>query len=96
MKEKGIHEGCIEQMYRLFSDRLYGKGKTPTDDQGRIRVDDWEMREDVQAEVQKLWDQVDSGNLEELGDMEGYRSEFLQLHGFAVEGIDYEAEVTQF
>ena len=96
MKEKGIHEGCIEQMYRLFSDRLYGKGKTPTDDQGRIRVDDWEMREDVQAEVQKLWDQVDSGNLEELGDMEGYRSEFLQLHGFSVEGIDYEAEVTEF
>ena len=91
MKEKECHESCIEQMYRLFNDRLYADA--PTDAEGRIRVDDWEMREDVQAEVASLWDQVESGNLELLSDIESYRAEFLGLFGFGFAGIDYAAEV---
>ena len=91
MKEKECHESCIEQMYRLFNDRLYADA--PTDAEGRIRVDDWEMREDVQAEVASLWDRVESGTLESLSDIESYRAEFLGLFGFGFAGIDYAAEV---
>jgi enoyl-[acyl-carrier protein] reductase/trans-2-enoyl-CoA reductase (NAD+) len=96
MKNKGIHEGCIEQMYRLFTERLYTGGQVPVDDEGRIRVDDWEMRPDVQEEITKLWKQVDSGNIEEIGDMDGYREDFLRLNGFSVPGVDYDAEVNDF
>ena len=96
MKNKGIHEGCIEQMYRLFTQRLYTQGEIPVDDEGRIRVDDWEMRPDVQEEITKLWEQVDSGNIEEIGDMDGYREDFLRLNGFNVPGVDYDAEVNDF
>ena len=93
MKEKGIHEGCIEQMYRLFSDRLYRNGDVPVDDQGRIRVDDWEMREDVQKAVSDLWDQVNSDNVAEISDIRGFREDYLRLHGFSIEGIDYDKDV---
>ncbi|OQY32197.1 MAG: trans-2-enoyl-CoA reductase [Spirochaetaceae bacterium 4572_59] len=93
MKEKGIHEGCIEQMYRLFSDRLYKGDAVPVDDKGRIRVDDLEMRADVQEAVSDLWDQVTSENISELSDIEGFRVDYLKLHGFAIDGIDYEKEV---
>lgn len=92
MKEKGIHEGTIEQMYRLFADRLYVSGETPVDAEGRIRIDDWEMRDDVQAEVAKLWDELDSENIYRLSDLEGFRREFFQLFGFEVDGVDYEQE----
>lgn len=92
MKEKDIHEGTIEQMYRLFADRLYVSGETPVDAEGRIRIDDWEMREDVQAEVAKLWDELDSENIYRLSDLEGFRREFFQLFGFEVDGVDYEQE----
>ncbi|WP_136605000.1 enoyl-ACP reductase FabV [Paenibacillus dokdonensis] len=93
MKEKGIHEGCIEQTYRLFTERLYTGGETPVDESGRIRIDDWELRDDVQAEVVKLWDSVTSDNIYELTDLEGYRREFFQLFGFETEGVDYEADL---
>jgi enoyl-[acyl-carrier protein] reductase/trans-2-enoyl-CoA reductase (NAD+) len=93
MKEKGIHEGCIEQMYRLFAERLVPGQDVPVDEDGRIRIDDWEMREDVQSAVSELWDKVTSENLSELSDIEGYREDFLKLHGFNVEGIDYSKEV---
>jgi len=93
MKEKGLHEGCVEQMYRLFADRLYGGGEVPVDEKGRIRIDDWEMREDVQTEVTARWDQVESGNLHEISDIEGYREDFFNLFGFETEGVDYEADV---
>ena len=93
MKEKGIHEGCIEQMYRLYSERLVPGQDVPVDEKGRIRVDDWEMREDVQSAVSELWDKVTSENLSDLSDIEGYREDFLKLHGFGVEGIDYGKEV---
>ncbi len=93
MKAKGIHEGCMEQIYRLFDERLYVKGDTPVDSKGRIRIDDLEMREDIQAEVSELWDRISTETLADFTDIEGYRKDFLQLHGFDVEGIDYGKDV---
>jgi enoyl-[acyl-carrier protein] reductase/trans-2-enoyl-CoA reductase (NAD+) len=93
MKEKGIHEGCIEQIYRLFADRLYNPDGVKVDEEGRIRIDDWEMREDVQEEVAKLWAVLSTDNVAELSDLEGYRREFFQLFGFETDGIDYEQDV---
>lgn len=95
MKAKNIHEGCIEQMQRLFSDRLFAKGGIPTDDKGRIRVDDWEMRDDVQKEVAVLWEQATTETLPAIGDLAGYKTEFLNLFGFAVPGVDYAADVNE-
>ncbi|MGW9530988.1 enoyl-ACP reductase FabV [Paenibacillus terrae] len=92
MKEKGLHEGCVEQSYRLFSERLYAP-ETPVDEEGRIRIDDWELREDVQAEVAKIWDELTTDNIYELSDLEGYRHEFFKLFGFEFEGVDYEADI---
>ncbi|GCC53521.1 enoyl-[acyl-carrier-protein] reductase FabV [Chryseotalea sanaruensis] len=95
MKAKGIHEGCIEQMQRLFADRLYHGDATPTDDKGRIRVDDWEMRDDVQSEVAKLWEQATTETLPAIGDLPGYKTDFLNLFGFAVAGVDYAADTDE-
>lgn len=95
MKEKGIHEGTIEQMQRLFAERLYN-GSTPAlDEKGRIRVDDLEMREDVQAEVAALWEQATTENLEEISDIAGYRNDFFNLFGFNFDQVDYEAETNE-
>ncbi|OAB38694.1 trans-2-enoyl-CoA reductase [Paenibacillus macquariensis subsp. defensor] len=93
MKEKGLHEGCIEQTYRLFNERLYTDNGTPVDEKGRIRIDDWELREDVQAEVTQIWNQITTENIYELTDLEGYRHEFFQLFGFESEGVDYDADI---
>ena len=92
MKAKGTHEGCIEQIVRLFKDRLYD-GSLNLDEAGRIRVDDWEMDPEVQAEVSAIWPKVTSENLKELSDFASYQKEFLELFGFGLEGIDYSAEV---
>ncbi|WP_086476088.1 MULTISPECIES: enoyl-ACP reductase FabV [Arenibacter] len=94
MKEKGIHEGCIEQIQRLFQDRLYA-ANTPTDEQGRIRVDDWEMREDVQEEVAKLWEKATTETLPAIGDLKGYEKDFFNLFGFMVPGVDYDKDVNE-
>ncbi|MHB0756677.1 enoyl-ACP reductase FabV [Polaribacter sp. M15] len=94
MKEKGIHEGCIEQIQRLYSERLFG-GDLALDDKGRIRIDDWEMREDVQAEIAELWQKATTQNLSEIGDLEGYSNEFFNLFGFKVDGVDYNADVNE-
>ncbi len=94
MKEKGIHEGCIEQIQRLYSERLFG-GSLDLDDKGRIRIDDWEMREDVQAEITELWEKAETDNLTEIGDLEGYSNDFFNLFGFKVEGIDYDLDVNE-
>ena len=94
MKEKDLHEGCIEQMIRLFRDRLLSGGGVPTDEEGRIRIDDWEMREDVQQEVSRLWDEVEEENLGDLADLEGYREDFLRIHGFGVPGVDYTQDLS--
>lgn len=95
MKEKGLHEGCIEQMQRLFQDRLYSGAEIAVDEKGRIRVDDLEMREDVQAKVAALWLQATTESLPELGDLAGYKKDFLNLFGFDVAGVDYEADTNE-
>jgi enoyl-[acyl-carrier protein] reductase/trans-2-enoyl-CoA reductase (NAD+) len=93
MKRKGLHEDAIEQMYRLLKERLYDGDEVPTDEEGRIRLDDWEMREDIQEEVSRLWEEVDGENVEELADVEGLQSDFLHIHGFGFDSVDYEKDV---
>ncbi len=93
MKEKGINEGCTEQIYRLFHDHLYTAGGPKLDANGRIRIDDLEMREDVQRAAKEYWHQVNSENLDEMSDYAGYQSEFLRLFGFGLDGVDYDADV---
>ena len=92
MKEKGTHEGCIEQMYRLFTDRLYSSSQL-LDETGRIRIDDLEMSRDVQEEVSTLWRNVNSENIDAISDIKGYREEFFKLFGFGFEGIDYDSDI---
>lgn len=92
MKEKGLHENCIEQMYRLFSEHLYSENGAGVDGGSLIRIDDWEMREDVQTEVMKRWDELNTDNASTLSDLAGYRQDFFQLFGFQADGVDYEAE----
>ena len=94
MKEKGIHEGCIEQIERLFSERLFS-ATTPLDDKGRIRIDDLEMREDVQARVDELWKDATSETLPAIGDLKGYTNDFFNLFGFKVDGVNYEEDVNE-
>ena len=93
MKAKGTHEGCIEQIQRLFSQQLYGGTGLSFDENGRVRIDDWEMRPEIQKEVADIWPKVTTENLAQLTDITGYRSEFLRLFGFGLPGVDYEAEV---
>jgi enoyl-[acyl-carrier protein] reductase/trans-2-enoyl-CoA reductase (NAD+) len=92
MKEKGTHEDCIEQIVRLLEDRLYGPD-LKLDELGRIRVDDWEMAPDIQAEVIKIWPDITSETLNTLGDYAGYQHNFLTLFGFGVSGVDYDEDV---
>ena len=95
MKEKGIHEGTIEQINRLFSDRLYRADGTaaPTDNDGRLRLDDWELRDDVQQACKELWPTVTTENLWQITDYAGYKQDFLSLFGFARQDVNYEEEV---
>jgi enoyl-[acyl-carrier protein] reductase/trans-2-enoyl-CoA reductase (NAD+) len=92
MKAKGTHEGCIEQIQRLFATQLYAPTGPKFDDAGRIRIDDWEMREEVQSAVKEIWPQITTENLPALTDIAGYRTEFMKLFGFGLPGIDYEAD----
>ena len=92
MKEHQCHEGCIQQMYRLFHDKL--SGDTPqVDEEGLIRMDDWEMREDIQQEVSVLWKEISTENVEQVADIKGYWEDFYQIFGFSVPGVDYEQDV---
>jgi len=98
MKEKGLHEGCIQQMYRLAHERLYSGGRVPADERGRIRLDDWEMRGDVQKEVTNRWQHIRRQAIDDLSgsslaDIGGMRTEFLRHHGFDMPGIDYSRDV---
>ncbi len=93
MKERGLHEGCIEQIYRLFAERLFGGADPQLDDEGRVRLDDLEMRPDVQKAVADVWSSVTTESLGDVSDIVGYRAEFLRLFGFGLPGVDYEAEV---
>lgn len=92
MKEQGTHEGCIEQVYALYKDSLFGHPPV-MDEDGRLRADYKELAPEVQDRVKQLWDQVSSDNLYELTDFAGYKAEFLRLFGFGIEGVDYEADV---
>jgi enoyl-[acyl-carrier protein] reductase/trans-2-enoyl-CoA reductase (NAD+) len=89
MKEEGIHEGCIEQIQRLYADRVFSGKEIPLDDAGRIRIDDWEMRDDIQEKIAVLWEKATTENLTEIGDLAGYKQDFLNLFGFGFEGVDY-------
>jgi len=92
MKQRGVHEGCIEQMQRLFASQMYAPGGPKFDEGGRVRLDDLEMQPEVQAAVAKIWPGVTTETLEAQTDIAGYRSEFLKLFGFGFGGIDYEAD----
>ena len=93
MKAAGTHEGCIEQMQRLFAEHIYSPAGPRFDEAGRVRVDDLEMRPEVQAAVARIWPDVTTENLAALTDIAGYRSEFLKLFGFGLAGINYDVEV---
>ena len=93
MKDRRLHEGCIQQMDRLYRDFLFTGGPPVVDAKGRIRIDDWEMREDVQKEVEQLWQLAGTQNLKELADIKGLREEFLRHHGFGMPGVDYDEDV---
>ena len=92
MKAQGTHEGCIEQTQRMFA-RLYGGDGIRPDEKGRLRLDDWEMQAEVQAEVDRIWPSITTENLRALTDFDGYQSEFLRLFGFGMPGVDYDADV---
>lgn len=95
MKDRGLHEGTIEQINRLFRDRLYRQdgAAAQTDAEGRLRLDDWELREDVQQACKALWSTVTTENLRQLTDYDGYKREFLRLFGFARDDVDYDADI---
>ncbi|MBF0489623.1 MAG: trans-2-enoyl-CoA reductase family protein [Candidatus Omnitrophica bacterium] len=96
MKHKNIHEDCIHQIQRLFADRLYNNRpltEVPTDGQGRIRIDELEMRQDVQEEVAAVWKNITDMNLWQVSDVKGYNEDFLKLFGFGMAGVDYNADI---
>ena len=95
MKSDGIHEGCIEQIQRLYSQRLNTGNEVPTDSNGRIRIDDWEMRDDVQERVATLWNEATTETLPMIGDLAGYKQDFLNLFGFGFSGVDYLADANE-
>ncbi len=93
MKEKDLHEGCIEQMDRLYREKVYTDAGVLIEKDGMIHVDDLEMREDVQEEVMSIWDKIDSDNLLTLADTEGYWMDFYNMFGFKIEGVNYAEDV---
>lgn len=92
MKEKGLHEDCIMQMVRLFTDRI-GKMEIQTDEEGRIRMDDWEMKSIVQEEVTKIWQEITTETVKSLCDLDGYWEDFYKLFGFGIKNVDYLQDV---
>ena len=93
MKEQGTHEDCIDQTARLFNSRLFAGGDVPVDESGRVRLDDWELTDEVQDYVRQHWHEISNDNFEKLTDFSGYRQAFLSMHGFDVAGVDYSADV---
>ena len=96
MREQGLHEGCMQQIHRMFSTQLFKDDNSApaTDDSNRLRLDDWELKEEVQEECRKLWPQVTTENLFDVTDYQLYKDEFLKLFGFGLDGVDYEADVS--
>jgi enoyl-[acyl-carrier protein] reductase/trans-2-enoyl-CoA reductase (NAD+) len=93
MKEKNLHEDCIGQIFRLFTDRLYSSNEVPVDEKGRIRIDDLEMRSDVQKEVMRRWEMQKEGQVVQGADLEGFQREYQHIHGFGYDTIDYSLDV---
>ena len=95
MREEGLHEGCMEQINRLFNERLYREDAAApeVDDCNRLRLDDWELRDNIQQHCQTIWPQVTTENISELTDYREYKQEFLKLFGFGAQGVDYEVDV---
>lgn len=92
MKEKGLHEGCIEQMNRLFREKL-GKGNAVVDSDNQIRLDDYEMKPEIQQEVMKYWDEISSETIDQMADVDGYWEDFYHMFGFQIDGVDYTQDV---
>jgi enoyl-[acyl-carrier protein] reductase/trans-2-enoyl-CoA reductase (NAD+) len=92
MKEEGTHQGCIEQIYDLFNEKLT-QAQPVTDELGRLYMNDKETNDKTQAKITSLWDQVTQDNFHQLSDYAGYHHEFLKLFGFDIQGVDYEADV---
>ncbi|MBM4204813.1 MAG: trans-2-enoyl-CoA reductase family protein [Gammaproteobacteria bacterium] len=93
MKDRGLHEDCVRHIQRMFATQLASGATLRLDDVGRIRMDDVELGEEIQAEVRRRWALVNTGNLAELGDLSGFREDFLRIFGFGFSGVDYDAEV---
>jgi enoyl-[acyl-carrier protein] reductase/trans-2-enoyl-CoA reductase (NAD+) len=95
MREEGVHEGCMQQIYRMFTQRLYKADGTvaEVDEDNRLRLDDWELREDIQKHCRDLWSSVTNENLFEVADYQEYKDEFIKLFGFGIDAIDYDADV---
>lgn len=93
MKERGTHEGTIEQMNRMFNDKIYGESGVILDENRLIRMDDFEMDESVQREVADIWGKIDTSNIKELADLDGYSLDFRRLFGFGFDNIDYDSDV---
>lgn len=92
MKEHNVHEGCVEQMFRLFSQKIQ-PGQVETDDNGCIRLDDWELRPDIQQEIIQLWSKASTDNIHQISDIDGYWKDFYRLFGFGLKQVDYEADI---
>lgn len=93
MKEKGVHENCIMQIQRMFSEKIYCGNKLKLDESGKLRMDDWELKEDIQNEVNDLWNKITPDNFKELSDYQGYKKAFMNLNGFEIEGVDYKEDI---
>lgn len=93
MKEKGVHENCIMQIQRMFSEKIYSGNPIEFDNEGRLRMDDYELREDVQNEVDDLWNKITPENFNLLSDYEGYKKAFMQINGFEIDGVDYDEDI---
>lgn len=92
MKEAGLHEDCIQQIDRLFRTQLFNGQSVDFDEEGRVRMDDWEMKPDVQQAVKDIWPKVNTDTIDELTDFKGYQENFLKLFGFGLDGVDYDAD----
>ena len=93
MKEAGLHEDCIQQMYRLFAGLFDETSALKCDSVTCVRLDDLELKPEVQTEVQRIWERIHTDNLRTLSDFDGYKKNFLQLFGFECDGVDYNADV---
>ena len=93
MKEKGVHENCIMQIQRMLAEKLYSQAPLEFDNSGRLRMDDWELNEDIQSQVDILWKEITPENFKVLSDYEGYKKEFMKLNGFKIEGVNYKEDI---